>query len=207
MKLVLLSDTHLRHNFTVPDGDVLIHAGDGTMRGTRNETEEFCTWFSALPHSTKLFVPGNHDFFFQTRPAEARALLPSNCVYLDDSWTTAHGLKFWGTPWNPEFHNWAFQEPRGEALRRHWDKIPEGLDVLITHSPPFGIGDEVCPPENNAGCRDMLAAIQAKKPRIHVFGHIHGGYGLYPREHTLHINASICDEQYAPTNPPIVLHL
>lgn len=207
MRVVLLSDTHLRHWFNVPDGDVLIHAGDATMRGTMLETQEFCKWFESLPHKVKVFVPGNHDFAFQDKFEEAFKLLPLNCTYLEDSGGLIGGLNIWGSPWNPEFHNWAFQEPRGKALAEHWAKIPTRLDILITHSPPFGIGDEVRPPENNAGCRDMLAAIKRVRPKVHVFGHIHGSYGLYPREHTLHINASICNEAYEPVNAPVTLNL
>ena len=203
MKIVCISDTHLRQ-VKVPDGDVLIHAGDATFQGTANEIREFSKWFGTLPHKHKIFVAGNHDWGFQMQRSAAVGLLPAGCHYLEDSGVTIDGVRFWGSPWQPWFLSWAFNLPRGEALQKHWDLIPADTDVLVTHSPPYGIGDWVARGEN-VGCEDMMKAVERVKPKLHVFGHIHGGYGQYQPGETLFVNASVCDEGYNPTNPPVVV--
>lgn len=209
MKVVCISDTHLMHlrqEIQVPDGDVLIHAGDATFKGDAHEIRAFRDWFGALPHEHKVFVAGNHDWGFQMQRSAAVGLLPAGCHYLEDSGVTIDGIKFWGSPWQPWFLSWAFNLPRGAALKKHWDMIPEGTDVLITHSPPYGVGDWVERGEN-VGCEEMLKAVERIKPRLHVFGHIHGGYGEYEIGKTRFVNASICDESYQPVNKPIVVEM
>lgn len=206
MKIVCISDTHLmhlRHKVKVPHGDVLIHAGDATFRGTKEEIQAFSSWFSGLPHKHKIFVPGNHDLGFERAPQLASALLPGRTSVLIDSMIEINGVKFWGSPYQPEFMGWGFNCPRGEALRVHWDLIPEGIDVLITHSPPYGIGD-VVPRGEHVGCEDLRDAVVRAKPKLHVFGHIHHSYGVYTPGVTKFVNASICNEEYLPVNKPVV---
>lgn len=204
MKIVCISDTHLMHLRTpinVPRGDVLVHAGDATFSGRKEEIRAFAGWFLALPHEEKIFVPGNHDWGFDLAPVEAAKLLPGVHV-LHDSGVTIDGVRFWGSPYQPEFMNWAFNLPRGEPLKRHWDMIPEGTDVLITHGPPHGIGDLV-PRGEKVGCEALRDAVVRVKPKLHVFGHIHCGYGVYQPGATKFVNASVCNEAYEPVNAPI----
>ena len=116
MRVVLVSDTHNRHAaIAVPDGDLLVHAGDATSRGTPQEVAAFNAWLLRLPHRHKVFIAGNHDFLFQQQPAQARALLAAvpGLKYLEDEETTVEGLRIWGTPWQPWFYDWAFNLPRG----------------------------------------------------------------------------------------------
>lgn len=208
MRLVCISDTHNMHlkwPISIPDGDVLIHAGDATMQGQLPEVRAFSEWFGDLPHKRKVFVPGNHDWGFQMDRKRARTALPE-CDHLEDCGVVIDGVTFWGSPWQPWFMHWAFNLPRGADLRKHWDLIPQATDVLITHSPPLGIGDWVDRGEN-VGCEDLLEAVQRVKPKLHIFGHIHAGYGIYERGGTKFVNASLCDEQYRPLNAPIVIDL
>ncbi|KAG4078701.1 hypothetical protein HA402_015291 [Bradysia odoriphaga] len=65
----------------------------------------------------------------------------TNCIYLEDESIELFGLKIYGTPWQPEFCNWAFNVPRGEQCLAKWNQIPDGIDILITHTPPVGHGD------------------------------------------------------------------
>jgi Icc-related predicted phosphoesterase len=197
---------HLRQPIAVPDGDVLIHAGDATFEGEAQEVRAFSAWFGALPHEHKIFVAGNHDFGFQFQRSAAVGLLPAGCHYLEDSGVEINGVRFWGSPWQPWFLSWAFNLPRGEALKKHWDLIPAGTDVLVTHSPPYGIHDWVESGEH-VGCEEMLKAVRRVRPAFHVFGHIHGGYGIKTKNGTTFINASICDEGYQPVNAPIVFEI
>lgn len=209
MRIVCISDTHNRHAkhpIIVPDGDVLIHAGDATMQGTLPEIKFFSDWLRALPHKHKIFVAGNHDWGFQMDRKRSLSALPYGVHYLEDSGCEIDGVTFWGSPWQPWFASWAFNLPRGDALRKHWDLIPNGVDVLITHSPPLGVMDYVDRGEN-VGCEDMLAAVEAVRPRLHVFGHIHACYGTLERDGTKFINAALCDEQYEPTNKAIVVDI
>lgn len=210
MKVVCISDTHLRHqrsNIVVPDGDLLIHAGDATFRGSKREILAFNEWFAALPHKHKIFVAGNHDWSFEKANQLARNCLAPHITYLQDSEVTIEGVRIYGSPWQPEFCDWAFNLPRGAALKEKWDKIPAGIDILVTHGPAMGHGDMTDRGEP-VGCEELTIAIQRVKPKYHVFGHIHHAYGRYDLEEnmngTIFINASICDEEYDPTNAPIV---
>jgi Icc-related predicted phosphoesterase len=203
LRIVLISDTHGFHDrITVPDGDVLIHAGDATERGSIWEVSIFAQWFGALPHRHKIFVAGNHDLLYERRPALANALVPS----LHDKQTEIEGLKIYGSSWQPEFYNWAFNLPRGSSLAEKWALIPEDTDILITHGPPFGVLD-CCDDGRAVGCDDLLAAVKRIKPKIHVFGHIHHGYGMVEIGGTKFVNASVCDESYEPVNAPIVIDI
>ena len=117
------------------------------------------------------------------------------------------GIKVWGSPWQPEFCNWAFNLPRGYALARVWNQIPDDVQILITHTPPQGILDSQNE-EGLTGCADLTARVeQLSNLKLHVFGHIHEGYGMRQLGHTLFVNACACDHQYRPVNPPIVVDL
>jgi predicted phosphohydrolase len=206
MRIVCLSDTHNLHDrISVPEGDLLVHSGDATMRGTPQEVRAFFDWLEGLPHRHKVVVAGNHDFLFEREPALARALV-HGAVYLEDSGAEIEGLRIWGSPWQPWFFDWAFNLRRGAPLREKWDLIPGGTDVLITHGPPCGVLDPVEAGEL-VSCADLLEAVERVRPRLHVFGHIHEGYGRETRETTTLVNASICDRAYRPVHAPIVVDL
>lgn len=235
--LVTLSDTHNKHRdiHEIPDGDIIIHSGDATRRGTLESFEDFFDWFSSLPHTYKIFVAGNHDIgldpeFIDNQcnyiPEEellqrsketsikAEALIPDNVIYLKDSLVEIEDLKIYGAPWTPRFLNWAFLHNRGEAIAEKWALIPDDVDILVTHGPAYGHGD-VAPPwilsryQRNVGCLALLKRIIEIKPKVHVFGHIHQGYGIYQSDEllTTFMNSSICTEAYAPTNKPLTLDL
>jgi hypothetical protein len=137
--------------------------------------------------------------------AASEAIL-TNCTYLKDSELVIDGIKFYGSPWQPEFFDLAFNLPRGAALKAKWDLIPKDADVLITHGPPQGYGD-LTRQGDRAGCFDLLDTIKALQPRLHVYGHIHEGVGKYQVGRTTLINASSCDPDYHPANPPIIFDL
>lgn len=215
MKIVCLSDTHnCNQEISVPDGDVLIHAGDATVRGTMAEIEQFLCWFAALPHRHKIFVAGNHDWLYETNNRFARLLTANFKIqYLQDSAVEIEGLKIYGSPWQPRFYDWAFNLNRGAELAEKWRMIPADVDVLITHGPPHGILDEV--PKKfwveNTGCEELRRRVEEiaafGRLKLHVFGHIHCGYGTTERFGVKFVNASNCDEEYRPTQLPICLEL
>jgi 3',5'-cyclic AMP phosphodiesterase CpdA len=215
MKIVCISDTHnCNEQIEIPNGDILLHAGDATVRGTEHEVEEFLAWYSGLPHKHKIFVAGNHDWLYETNNHFARLMTANfNIKYLQDSFTVIEGLKIYGSPWQPRFFDWAFNLNRGEELAEKWKLIPLDTDILITHGPPNGILDEVERKywTENTGCEELRKRVETLaefgKLKLHLFGHIHCGYGQDEKFGVKFINASNCDEEYNPTQPPIVIEL
>lgn len=209
-RVVCLSDTHnCNEQIPVPDGDILIHAGDATNRGSIPEIIAFNKWFASLPHQFKIFVAGNHDWLFETNNSYARILLDPKIIYLQDSFVEVEGLKFYGSPWQPRFYDWAFNLMRGAELAEKWKLIPKDIDILITHGPPHGILDEV-PRQfwiENTGCEELRKKVEEIRPKAHIFGHIHCGYGQKEDFGVKFINSSNCDEEYNPTQPPIVFEI
>ena len=207
MRIVCLSDTHCQTNqLWVPDGDVLIVAGDVCLGGYDHELLLFDKFLEQLPHKHKLIIAGNHDWALEDAEVEEIKGLVKNALYLEDSGVDIEGIKFWGSPWQPVFCNWAFNLPRGQPLADIWALIPDDTDILITHTPPYGILDQIYSGEH-VGCEDLREALQRVLPKVHIFGHIHEGYGVLRENGTTFINASVCDERYRPVNTPIVIDL
>lgn len=205
MKCVAISDTHsMYRGLIIPAGDVLLHAGDITGRGKTKEIHEFNDWLGTLPHKHKIVIAGNHDWCFYYNEQECREIL-TNAIYLQDESVTIDGVKFYGSPWQPEFCNWAFNLPRGQKLKEKWDMIPDDTDVLITHGPAY-MKLDYCE-GGNVGCEELAKAVLRVKPEVHLFGHIHEGYGMSLEDGITYINASVCTGAYKPTNKPIVFDM
>lgn len=207
MRIVLISDTHAQHRkLQVPRGDMLIHAGDICHRGKSLEViEDFNAWLKTQSHQYKIVIAGNHDRPFEKYPEQATSLIPE-AIYLEDSGIQINGIRIWGSPVSPWFLNMAFNRSRGASIRRHWNEIPFGTDILITHTPPRGIMDKTRL-GFNAGCKDLLKAVKEVKPKLHVFGHIHEAYGKYQEGETTFINASMMNKKYVLANEPQVIDL
>jgi predicted phosphohydrolase len=208
MKLVCLGDTHGFHSkVNIPYGDVLIHVGDITRAGEENELFEISRWFHSLPHPCKILVAGNHDWCFQRSDVFCREILGKSVSYLRDEELIWGGFKFYGSPWQPKFLEWAFNLPRdSDELKARWEAIPNDTDVLITHGPPFMVmdmtTDAVC-----CGCRLLRDRIIKIRPQCHVFGHIHEGYGYQEDNGIRFANVSICDLKYRPTRSVQIIEL
>lgn len=213
LRLVCLSDTHgLHRRVEVPDGDILIHAGDMTVFG-RPPADSLAlladvnAWLGGLPHSHKVVIAGNHDVVFEREPDAARGLL-TNAHYLQNSGITLEGLRFWGSPASLVSAPMAFAAAPGEEARRIWGRIPEATDVLVTHGPPYGTCDQAKPWSRHQGCLQLNAAVQTVVPRLHVFGHIHGGYGREAnRAGTLFVNCAVVNHERLLVNAPVVVDL
>ncbi|MEM8601208.1 MAG: metallophosphatase domain-containing protein [Bacteroidota bacterium] len=218
MRFVCFSDTHGRHErVSVPEGDVLVFAGDACERGTLDELVRFLDWFGGQPHPHKVLVAGNHDWPLDpSRPEseEARARVEAaGAVYLQDEALVLGGVKVYGSPWQPAFHDWAFNLPRGGPDLAHaWAQIPDDTDLLVTHGPPHGILDrnfmwKVC------GCELLTARVAEVRPRVHVFGHIHEAAGLLAADDrsqsvpTTFANVSAVNLFYRPVHAPRVFDL
>jgi len=217
MKITVLSDTHTRHRHCeadLPGGDLLIHAGDFMNSGYhKQEATEFFDWFSSIKnYDKKVFIAGNHDRIIENNPTWSLLTIKdySNIIYLQDEGFSLYDMdkdsstRLYGSPWQPDFNMWAFNLPRnGEEMKGRWDAIPEDTDILITHGPPYGYHDIPGGQSIRVGCEMLRHRVDEIKPKIHVFGHIHGSSGYYFNGHTHFINAAILDERYDYTNLPV----
>jgi len=198
VRIVAVADTHLFHDrLTLPDGDVFVHAGDLCRGGDLVELRAAARWIAGLPHRHKVVIAGNHDWAFAREPGAARAMFPG-AHYLEDDELAIEGLRFYGSPWQPEFLGWAFNLPRGPALAAVWAKIPRGIDVLITHGPPEGFGDRTSP-RSRAGCADLRDRVAEVPPRLHLFGHIHEDGGVWRDGATTFANVTTWECERGPT--------
>ena len=236
MKIVALSDTHGHHSdVDVPMGDVLVFAGDFMTCGYKErEARGFMEWVECLPHRYKIVVAGNHDRYVEKNRRIFESDLNIRGIrYLQDSATIIDGVKFYGSPHQPWFYDWAFNVHRGAPIKKYWDLIPDDTDVLITHGPPEGILDQcipngststwgskiIIPPSEHLGCEELRKVVDRISPKVHIFGHIHGSYGtqgytndvatslMMPKTPTRYYNVAICNEQYNPVNEPWVIEL
>jgi len=213
-KITMISDTHSKHKQIekdLPGGDLLIHAGDITSMGYEHEIREFCKWFNNIDNYThKVFIAGNHDWGFQNNVEKVKEILNfyENITYLQDNSVLLGEdmVSVYGSPWQPEFYNWAFNLPRqGVELKEKWDNIPNNTDILITHGPAYGYVDKVIGRTENLGCELLTERIKELKPKIHVCGHIHTGYGYTFDGDTHYINASVLNESYVYYNKPLTI--
>jgi Icc-related predicted phosphoesterase len=201
MKIDTISDTHGKHKkIILPGGDILICSGDISGSGELGEVLAFLNWFADQDYRYLVMIAGNHDFIFQENPElMAEECKKRNIIYLNDSGVEIEGIKFWGSPIQPWFHDWAFNRGRGPEIKKHWDLIPEDTEVLITHGPPYLILDGVPRAggwEENVGCQDLYDRIIQTKIKLHVFGHIHEGAGYRYFEGRTYVNASSLDGMY-----------
>lgn len=228
MRLVCISDTHGMHDsmkYNILDfidknqENILIHAGDVTNVGSQSGIRQFVEWFQNIEgYLAKIFCSGNHDWGFYRKPAWLYYLIndenlsQSDCTYLEDSEFTIQlpeismPIKFYGSPWQLPFMNWAFNLPENE-LAKYWEKIPDDVDVLITHGPAYGILDTVVGRYEHLGSVTLSERISKIKPKIHICGHIHSGRGIIEKDGVLYINASTATESYDMINKPIVIDL
>jgi Icc-related predicted phosphoesterase len=208
MHITAISDTHTQHHkLNLPAGEMLIHAGDISSRGAEHEVLDFIEWFGEQDFKYKIFIAGNHDFFFEKfTKQEIDKLLPKGVIYLQDSGVEIEGIKIWGSPISPWFFDWAFNRHRGEDIAKHWALIPKDTDVLITHGPVFDVLDETIGGEK-VGCKDLLKTLKDLQLKAHICGHIHEAYGMQEIGSTKFINASVLNQRYWMVNEPVVFEL
>ena len=205
MKIKFISDTHSKHQkLGSLSGETIVHCGDFSNRGSKDDISDFLHWFSGQEFNHKILIAGNHDFGFENENKKWAEDLTKDLgiIYLNDSEIIIDGIKFWGSPVQPAFYDWAFNRERGEEIKKHWSLIPEDTDILVTHGPPFGILD-LCAHGERVGCKDLLNVVKKLRPRVHAFGHIHEDYGLKEVGGTKFINACNLNEQYEFKNLPI----
>lgn len=206
----MISDVHQQwHNLKIPECDLLISAGDYSYRGVEKIVFDFHKWLNDQPAKHIISVQGNHELWVESNFPLAKEIAEKACPrvkFIDEGPLEIEGIKIWCSAVQPEFYNWAWNVPRGEQIRKHWDRIPAGIELLVTHGPPYGILDTAYDDGEHLGCEQLNIAVCALyKLKLHIFGHIHGGSGIkkyeFPMHETTFVNASICNEQYKPVNP------
>ncbi len=198
MKILHLSDTHGAHHRLgeVPEADIVVHSGDFCMVGEEREALDFINWFCDLPHRHKIFICGNHDACMYGANIDG---LDSNVHYLCNSGVEIDGLKFYGVPLFME-------DSMSNRHARNFAAIPEDTDILITHTPAYGImdlDDSISGKLIHYGCHELLEAVRKVRPRAHLFGHIHSQHGVTTQDGIIFSNGAIMNDDYTELNTPI----
>ena len=197
MKILHLSDTHNCHHRLrdLPEADVVVHSGDFCMVGSEQEAIDFLNWFCDLPYNHKIFICGNHDDCLYGANIDG---LDNNVHYLCNYGIEIDGVKFYGIPM-------FMGDCITDRQSRNYANIPTDTDILITHSPAFGILD--FDDGINYGSKELLQAATSVNPRIHLFGHIHKQHGITTIGTTTFSNGAIMNECYSILNHPNVIEL
>lgn len=208
MKLILISDTHNIHDqLDIAPCDFLIHTGDFTVNGSQKEVTNFVCWLAAQPAKHKVFIAGNHDKFCERHSTEFRNLIKDLKIhYLYREEITIEGIKFYGSPLQKDLKFSGFYSEDDSV----WNQIPEDVNILLTHVPPYGLGDRVNKLfwgeiDHHIGNKALRKKVETlKQCGLHIFGHIHEGRGQYQYDNGITaINASTLDERYHRIRDPI----
>lgn len=206
MRIVAISDTHC-YRPVLPDGDLLIHAGDICWAGWEKEWKSEIAWLGKQSHKNKLYIPGNHDAYsFKQRVAAVQYCADNGVIMLVDEDVFINDVTIYCSPWTPNFGWTRAYMHNAAAAKVHWAKLYRDADLLVTHGPPFGILDQ-CPLP--VGCPDLLDAVVRIKPAIHLFGHIHTHHGGVRRytykdnKTTTMVNLCRVDDNSQPVSDPI----
>ncbi len=198
MKILHLSDTHGFHKqlTDLPEAGVIVHSGDFSFSGSDAEVIDFFQWFCDLPYRYKVVVAGNHDECLYDGDIDG---LPDNVHYLCGSGVEIEGLQFWGLPL---FMRDALM---GKRYSRLIASIPSGVDVLVTHQPPYGILDNAA--HIHFGDQELYDRVMQVRPRYHLFGHDHNSNGLETVRGIVFSNAAVVDEKYQLKFPPRLIEV
>lgn len=220
MRVVTISDTVSHHeNIVLPQGDVLLHTGDVTMRGSLGELEKFLDWFRSRDFLYKIFIAGDHDTIldYSTQGEKTFELLgelfksyhvneaEGSVSYLEDNGKNIWGVNFFGSPYTSSPYygvGTAFKRRKGKELFKALCPIPKGVDVLMTHEAPRYTCDFDTDLNSYLGSAELRLINKIRRPKVNVFGHIKDGYGINSDSDTLYVNgASYC--HLHPTRPVV----
>lgn len=192
MKILHLSDTHNCHHRLrdLPEADVVVHSGDFCMVGTEQEALDFLNWFCDLPYKHKIFICGNHDDCLYGANIDG---LPDNVHQLSNSGVEIDGVKFYGVPM-------FLEDCITERQSHNYEKIPGDTDILITHSPAYGILDY--DDGINYGSEEILMKLSDLHLKAHLFGHIHAQHGILEQNDVIFSNGAIMNADYTVPNSP-----
>lgn len=175
IKIIHISDTHSQYPIITEYADILIHTGDFSIGGHPGEYDVFNNWLNDLKIPHKIVILGNHDLdYFKDDGTIGKKLL-TNAQVLNTELVVIENIKIFGVQWHI-FNTWNFMS-QSDYQNNHnggWNKIPDNMDIVLTHQPPHGILDD---DTHHWGSYDTLMAIKKTKPAYHLFGHIHQAFG------------------------------
>lgn len=197
MKILHLSDTHGAHHRLreLPEADIVVHSGDFCMVGEEREALDFLNWFCDLPYRHKIFICGNHDVCLYGANVDG---LPDNVHYLNNSEVEIDGVKFYGVPLPP-------LDDGSMRMARNYAAIPDDTDILVTHSPAYGISD--LDGGVNYGSKELLESVASIFPIAHLFGHIHRQHGITKQHSIIFSNGAIMSDNYMNLNKPNIIEI
>jgi len=226
MRIVALSDQH-RLLPDIPPCDLLIVAGDNCpdqFDGVDARTapdrqaawfnQEFRAWLAGTPATHRIVTWGNHDWcgehcdFSADAPGRAASTALQIVVQEQTSVPSSNGSRvtIWAAPWTTPVMDWAFtRDP--DDVERLYAAIPPGVDILVSHQPPYGYGDRSPQRPGHEGNGELLAAIEKVRPGVVICGHIHGGHGQYSHLGVPIYNVSVLDDEYHPVHEPTIIDL
>lgn len=214
-KIVFISDTHgcqteivngKKSTLQLPTGDVLIHCGDYSSHGDAVGSMKFNAFLESYVFPEIFVLPGNHDIIAETDPLFTKSLFTHAKMVIDEPFMIGGRLAY-ATPWQPNFHNWAFNVERELTRVELFSKIPDETEILISHVPPYGILD-LGFHGDHAGDKALLGRVkQLKNLKIHAFGHLHNSYGMVEMDGVKFINCSLMDDKYRMVHRPIVVDI
>lgn len=216
MKICVISDTHEKHEqIKIPKCDILIHCGDCTNKGSLISLYKFCTWFEQQPAKYKVLVYGNHELGFSHGSKREEAIKTPKqfgITYLENSNTIIDGLYMYGSPVTPFYYGWEWNVHRGKEIAYFWNKIPNDIDILITHGPPYGILDLTAKSSNrdlHQGCEELIKKINTlDNLKLHAFGHLHQQQSqIIELNNTKFVNAAIVDDCHNVIHQPVIIDL
>lgn len=214
-RCIFISDTHGCHqevidgktvDLQITDGDVLVHCGDFSARGTVLNIVSFNEWMGKQSHRRKICGPGNHDCAVQINPSLSKGLLTNAELMIHEPFDI-NGIPCFFTPWQPFYKNWSYNEKVDLTRKRLFDMIPDNVEILFSHCPPYGYLDKGFQAPH-VGDKMLLERIrELKKLRYVVFGHIHNGRGSVQNNGITFINCSLLNDRYELKNKPVVIEL
>ena len=215
MKLAVISDVHCKwQKLQIPEVDLLISCGDYSFKGESWVVKDYHKWLNKQPAKHIISVQGNHELWVEKNFNEAKMIATEACPrvhFIEEGLVEIDGIKIWCSAYTPWFHDWAYNVHRGAEMKKHWDKVPDDVNIMAVHGPPYGILDELVyvdgtPKGEFVGCADLYNRLkELKELDLMFFGHIHGAFGEKHLDGVSYYNASICDEGYLPTNPITVV--
>lgn len=206
-KIVAIADSHRQHwSIKIPKCDIFLFAGDAEINSLI-ALHDFNDWLGTIKAKHKIVIGGNHDSLLELIGKEECKRLLTNCIYLENEMITVEGLKIFGSPCTPVFNDWYFMKYDSD-LKEIWDKIEKNTDILLTHTMPHGILDQVLPKEESVGSYTLLNRIKEIRPKIQIGGHLHlNGGKKYTDYKTDFYNVSLMDEQYQLVNKPTIIDI
>jgi len=213
MKICVISDVHCRwKKLVIPSCDLLISCGDYSFKGESWVVKDFHKWLNEQPAKHIISVQGNHEKWVESNFQLAKDIAEQACPgihFIDEGLVEIEGVKIWCSAISKFFCNWAWNRYPGEELQKHWDLIPQGVDIICTHGPCYGILDGVEKFNGTEHCGDkqLLDRVLEVKPKFHLSGHIHPGWGTHVQDGITFINAAICNDSYDAVNLPITFEI